>query len=90
MRKHDPQRMCIGCQQMYSKNDLLRVVRLVDGRFCTVVSGMKNGRGAYLCKKRCCLETAIKRRGLERSFKAGLSKEAADALKKEMEALAEQ
>ena len=50
-------------------------------------SGRKNGRGAYLCFSRKCLQEAIKNKGLERSFKQAIPKEVYENLEKELEQL---
>ncbi len=88
MAKKIPMRMCIGCQEMLPKTELIRVLKLQDETFCIDTTGKKNGRGAYLCKKEACFDLAIKRKGLERSFKRSIPKEMMDALKKEMSELA--
>ena len=52
MSKRVPVRMCVGCREMREKREMIRVVRLQDGTFCVDETGKRNGRGAYLCKKR--------------------------------------
>lgn len=82
-----PMRKCVGCQEMKSKKELMRVIKTSDDEFLLDATGRKNGRGAYLCKSKECLEQAIKGRGLERSFKQAIPEDVYDALKKEMETL---
>lgn len=89
MNKKIPMRMCVGCQQMKEKREMLRVIKTQDSTFCIDMTGKKNGRGAYLCKNAECLEQALKNHGLERSFKMSIPKETVAALKKEMEMIAE-
>ena len=48
-------------------------------------TGKKNGRGAYLCLSRECLDKAIKNHGLERSLKTAVPDEVYERLKKELE-----
>ena len=50
-------------------------------------TGRKNGRGAYLCFSKECLEKARKNKGLERSFKQTIPKEVYENLEKELENL---
>lgn len=50
-------------------------------------TGKKNGRGAYVCCSKECLEKAIKSKGLERSFKQPIPAEVYETLKKEMDTL---
>ena len=68
-------RQCVGCQEMKSKKEMMRVIRTSEGEFQLDVTGRKNGRGAYLCHDRECLKKAIKNKGLERSFKQGIPKQ---------------
>jgi len=57
--KHVPQRTCVACRQVKSKRDLIRVVRVLDGRVIVDETGKANGRGAYLCRDRACWEKAV-------------------------------
>ena len=52
-------------------------------------TGRKNGRGAYICKSRECLEKARKNHGLERSLKAAIPDEVYDSLEKEFDSIEE-
>ena len=45
----------------------------------------KNGRGAYLCISKECLQKARKNKGLERSFKMSIPNEVYDSLEKEFD-----
>lgn len=80
-------RKCVGCQEMKGKKEMIRVIRTEEGDFLLDATGKKNGRGAYVCKARECLEKAIKNKGLERSFKQSIPREVYDKLEKEMESL---
>ena len=82
-----PMRKCVGCQEMKSKKEMIRVIRTSQGEFLLDATGRKNGRGAYLCPSKECLEKAVKNKGLERSFKQAIPKEVYEALEKEMELL---
>jgi predicted RNA-binding protein YlxR (DUF448 family) len=48
-------------------------------------TGKKNGRGAYLCISKECLQKARKNKGLERSFKMSIPNEVYDSLEKEFD-----
>ena len=85
MSKKIPVRRCVGCQEMKGKKEIIRVIRTPEGDFLLVATGKKNGRGAYLCPSRECLDKARKNKGLERSFKQAIPKEVYEALEKEME-----
>ena len=80
-------RKCVGCQEMKSKKEMIRVIRTSEGEFLLDATGRKNGRGAYLCPNSDCLAKAVKNKGLERSFKQAIPKEVYGALEKEMEVL---
>ncbi|KMZ54778.1 RNase P modulator RnpM [Dorea sp. D27] len=80
-------RKCVGCQEMKGKKEMIRVIRTEEGDFLLDATGKKNGRGAYVCKARECLEKAVKNKGLERSFKQSIPREVYDKLEKEMESL---
>lgn len=88
MAKKIPLRQCVGCSEMRSKKEMLRVLKSAeDDTFCLDVTGKKNGRGAYVCKNRECLVKARKSKGLERSFKMSIPGEVYDALEKEFDEL---
>lgn len=85
--KKIPMRKCVGCQEMKSKKEMIRVLKTSDNEFLLDATGKKNGRGAYLCQSKECLEKAIKNKGLERSFKQAIPKDVYANLEKEMEKL---
>ena len=85
--KKVPLRQCIGCVEMKSKKEMIRVIKTADEEILLDATGRKNGRGAYLCPSMECMKKAVKSKGLERSFKMAIPKEVYDALEKEMEAL---
>ena len=72
MSKKVPLRQCVGCGQMKSKKEMMRVIKTAEGDIVLDVTGRKNGRGAYLCKQEECLKMAMKNKGLERSFKMSI------------------
>jgi len=67
--KSDPQRSCLGCREVRSKNELLRFVLDPDGILFPDIARKLPGRGAYTCFSRECLESALKRKQFHRSFK---------------------
>ena len=88
MAKKIPLRQCVGCGEMKSKKEMMRVLKTAeDGSFCLDVTGKKNGRGAYVCKNGECLKKARKNKGLEKSFKMSIPNEVYDALEKEFDGL---
>ncbi len=83
MAKKIPQRQCVGCGQMKDKKEMMRVIKTAEGSIELDVTGKKNGRGAYLCFEKECLDKAIKGKGLERSFKMSIDKSVYESLEKE-------
>lgn len=85
MPKKIPMRRCIGCGEQREKKDLIRIVRTTEGEISLDVTGRMNGRGAYLCRDRDCLEKAWKRRSLNKAFRMPVSAETYRILSEEME-----
>ena len=87
--KKVPLRRCVGCREMKSKKELLRVVRREDGTVVLDPGGRMNGRGANLCRDSACLARAAKAGSLEKSLHARVPGETLEALAKEMDAVHE-
>lgn len=85
MTKKIPLRQCVGCGEMKNKKEMMRVLKTAEDVICLDVTGKKNGRGAYICRSRECLQKACKTRGLERSFKMSIPAEVYKTLEKEFE-----
>ena len=85
MAKKIPVRQCVGCGEMKNKKDMMRVLRTPEGDTVLAKTGKKNGRGAYLCISKECLQKARKNKGLERSFKMSIPNEVYDSLEKEFD-----
>ena len=85
--KKIPMRQCIGCGEMKGKKEMMRVIKTTEDDICLDVTGKKNGRGAYLCVSKECLQKARKNKGLERSFKMSIPAEIYDTLDKEFETI---
>jgi uncharacterized protein len=64
-----PQRTCVVCRSTTAKRALHRIVRSPSGAISYDPTGKAPGRGAYLCGQPACLETASKRRSLQRALK---------------------
>jgi predicted RNA-binding protein YlxR (DUF448 family) len=82
-----PMRQCVGCQEMKSKKEMLRVIKTPEDEIILDATGRKNGRGAYLCFSKECLLKARKNRGLERSLKTSIPPEVYDSLERELDEL---
>lgn len=83
MNKKIPLRQCVGCREMKSKKEMLRVLKTAEEEVILDMTGKMNGRGAYLCKNAECLEKAMKHKGLERSLKMEIEKNVYEKLEKE-------
>ena len=82
-----PMRKCVGCQEMKTKREMIRVLKTEDEGIILDSTGRKNGRGAYICYSKECLEKAMKNKGLERSLKQAVPVEVYEKLAKELEGL---
>lgn len=66
--KKIPMRMCLGCNEMKPKKELIRVIKSPEGEVSLDLTGKKSGRGAYICRSTECFDKARKGRRFERSF----------------------
>ena len=78
--KKIPQRMCVGCQEMRPKKELIRVVRTPEEDILIDPTGKKAGRGAYVCPQVECLQRACKEKRLEKALQRPISREIYDSL----------
>ena len=88
VNKKVPMRQCVGCAEMKSKKDLLRIIKTPEEEIVLDATGRKNGRGAYICASMECLKNAQKRHGLERSLKVTIPNEIYESLEQEMSKIA--
>lgn len=82
--KKIPARQCIGCQEMKTKKEMIRIIKTPQEEILIDITGKKNGRGAYICKSSECLRKAVKSKGLERSLKVAIPHEVYEELEKEL------
>ncbi|SEF45684.1 hypothetical protein SAMN05660865_00270 [Caloramator fervidus] len=82
--KKIPMRMCLGCQEMKPKKELIRVVRSPEGEISIDMTGKKAGRGAYICKNKECLEKAIKAKRFEKALEVKISEEIYKKLREDL------
>ena len=80
-----PQRKCMGCMEVFPKNQLVRVVRTPEGNVELDLTGKKSGRGAYICKSKVCLRKAIKAKRIQTSLEVQIDEELINALTGEIE-----
>ena len=87
MAKKIPVRQCVGCGEMKNKKDMVRILRTTENEIVLDATGRKNGRGAYLCFSKECLQKAIKNKGLERSLKMQIPQEVYENLERELDTI---
>ena len=71
-QKHVPVRTCVGCREVLSKQEMIRIVRTPDG-VRVDPTGKLPGRGAYLHRRQSCWRDAIDRGLLARALKVELT-----------------
>ena len=76
-----PQRTCLGCNEKKNKNELVRIVKNKDGEINIDKTGKMEGRGAYICNNVNCLQNAIKRKRLNKTFDMNISEEIYEKLR---------
>ena len=84
MGKKIPQRQCVGCHEMKTKKELIRVIKTPENEVLLDANGKQNGRGAYLCFSTECLQKARRSKGLERSLKIAIPEEIYNRLEEEL------
>ncbi len=82
--KKIPLRICLGCNEAFSKKELIRVVKSPEGEVSLDLTGKKSGRGAYICRNIECFNKARKSRKFEKSFKCKIDEEVYNAMEKEL------
>ena len=73
--KVQPQRTCVACNNIKTKQELVRLVRLSSDGVEVDINGVKAGRGAYLCPTKACWDKGVKGSRLESVLKTTITKE---------------
>ncbi|MBR5439560.1 MAG: YlxR family protein [Clostridia bacterium] len=73
--KKIPMRTCIACRTEKPKKELIRIVKSKEGEFSVDKTGKLNGRGAYSCNDKACIEKICKKNLLSHAFEVEVSKE---------------
>ncbi len=81
-KKKAPMRMCVACQTMRPKRELVRIVAGREGGISLDPTGKAAGRGAYLCRDTACLAKAVKEKRLERALKSRIPTETVTMLER--------
>ena len=77
----------MGCQEMHSKKEMIRVIRTADQEFMLDATGRKNGRGLIFAPAGNVWRKPGSARAWERSFGQAIPPEVYESLEKEMELL---
>lgn len=79
--KKIPMRKCVACGEQRPKLDLLRVVNNKEEGILFDTTGKKNGRGAYICKDKKCVDLAKKSKRISVVLESEIKSEFYDELK---------
>ena len=80
--KHVPQRTCVGCRTSSSKREFIRVIRTPESSVAVDPTGKRNGRGAYVCARQECWETALTKDRLARALRTTISTQEQEELRR--------
>lgn len=84
-KKKEPLRQCVGCREMKSKKEMVRVIRTPEDEIVMDLTGRKNGRGAYVCRSLNCFDKARKSKAFDRALNIPIPELLYDILRKELE-----
>lgn len=79
--RHVPQRQCIACREHDAKRSYVRLVRTPEGTVEVDPTGKRNGRGAYMCRRRSCWQRAIDSRAIDRALKVEVDDQSREQLR---------
>lgn len=79
-----PMRMCLGCNEMKPKRELVRVVKSKEGEISLDLTGKKSGRGAYICRDVNCFNAARKARRFEKAFSCSIDETVFDKMEEQL------
>lgn len=73
--KKTPLRKCVICGEQFDKKSLVRIVKDKEDKIFLDNTFKANGRGAYICKSKECMDKLIKTKALDRAFKTKVEQE---------------
>ena len=82
--KKIPMRMCLGCNEMKPKKELIRVVKSPEGEISLDFKGKAAGRGAYICRSTECFDKARKARRFEKAFSCKIDESVYEVMMNEL------
>lgn len=65
----------MGCNEKKDKTEFIRIVKNKNNEVNIDLTGKMEGRGAYICNQKKCLEKAIKSKRLDRVLDIKISEE---------------
>jgi hypothetical protein len=68
-----PQRTCVACREVKNKRDLIRIVRMPDGKVNIDPRGRLPGRGAYICSSPDCWQACLSGNRLDYVLKTNIA-----------------
>ena len=82
-----PERTCIGCHEKAEKRELVRIVRSPEGTVSIDAGGRAAGRGAYVHRRRECLDSAMARGQVASRLKVPLTSSDRQRISREFDEL---
>ena len=82
---HFPVRTCFGCRGRVQQRDLIMLVAVSNGSIRVDMQRSLPGRGAYVHRRRACVEAALARGAVARVLRTGLDEHGAATLRAEIE-----
>ena len=82
MEKKIPMRTCIACRANKPKKELIRIVKSGE-EIKLDFTGKLNGRGAYICNDKGCVEKLKKQKLLNKAFSMQVSEQVYDEILEE-------
>lgn len=75
------ERQCVSCRTLLSKGDLIQVMIANETKKLHLQPSRKlNGRSAYICYKKTCIEQSLKKGKLQKALRKKVSPEITEML----------
>lgn len=85
--KKIPIRKCVACNEQRPKFELIRIVNNKEEGILLDVTGKKNGRGAYICKDKKCVDLAKKTKRISVVLESEIKSEFYDEVKEYLDSI---
>ena len=82
--KKIPLRRCVVTKEQLPKSELIRIVKNKENIVFLDLTGKANGRGAYIKRDISVLETARKKKNLEKALEISIPEEVYDEIENEI------